>query len=338
MALKRCVTIRAPAAKAAAASAAVGVAVPEAHDRPGRRQRRDLRRRRRWPAPPSRSAPAAARAASRRAARGPPPASAGSAAGRARPCAAGRGAALRGAARGTPAPRPPPPRPPPRSPRRVTSGVSVISVGSSAVVPSRACAAQIVRMPSRSGLPFSITPPPPFTCRSTNPGASTPPSSRTRAPAGASSARHDRRHPPVLDDERRVGMQPRPVEDRGADEDRHRSRSPPSASRDGVKAAKRPRASAASALTPARLAAPPWTRRLDEAAASSSASQAILPFLAAPRPPQPQHAAGRRGACRRHARAVDAPPPGHTVSVTLRRWGGVSGLNPRRRASASMKR
>jgi hypothetical protein len=28
----------------------------------------------------------------------------------------------------------------------------------------------------------------------------------------------------------------------------------------------------------------------------------------------------------------------HTVSVTLRRYGGVSGLKPRRRASASMKR
>ena len=61
--------------------------------------------------------------------------------------------------------------------------------------------------------------------------------------------RHDRRHAAVLDQERGSRVQPRPVEDRGAFEDRR-----------------------------------------------------------------------------------------HSVSVTLRRWGGVSGLNPRRRASASMKR
>ena len=56
----------------------------------------------------------------------------------------------------------------------VISGVSVISVASSAVVPNCACALQIVSMLSSDGRSFSITPPPPFTCRSTKPGASMP--------------------------------------------------------------------------------------------------------------------------------------------------------------------
>ncbi len=64
------------------------------------------------------------------------------------------------------APRCRPPRP-----RAVTSGVSVISVGSSAVVPKRAWAradrADGLDDPGRS---LSMTPPPPLTCRSTKPG------------------------------------------------------------------------------------------------------------------------------------------------------------------------
>ena len=42
------------------------------------------------------------------------------------------------------------------------------------VVPNRRCAAQIVRIASTSGASFISTPPPPLTCRSTNPGASMP--------------------------------------------------------------------------------------------------------------------------------------------------------------------
>ena len=52
-----------------------------------------------------------------------------------------------------------------------------VNGGSSAVVPKGACARQIVSMPSTVGWSFSITPPPPLTCRSTKPGASMAPAS-----------------------------------------------------------------------------------------------------------------------------------------------------------------
>ena len=68
------------------------------------------------------------------------------------------------------------------------------------MVPSAACAAQIAAIPATSGRSFSSTPPPPFTCRSMNPGASTPPPSAHPLAAGASASRHDPRDPPVLDD------------------------------------------------------------------------------------------------------------------------------------------
>ena len=74
----------------------------------------------------------------------------------------------------------------------------------------------------------------------------------------------------------------------------------------GQGVAERDRAArAACPLTPARLAPPQSERRLDEAAASSSASQADLPFLAKTRT---QGRAAAR-APRRHRRDADAPLP-----------------------------
>ena len=67
----------------------------------------------------------------------------------------------------------------------VISGVSVISVGRSAVVPNGACARQMVSIEATSGWSLSITPPPPLTWMSTKPGTSRPPPVSTReTPAG----------------------------------------------------------------------------------------------------------------------------------------------------------
>ena len=94
-----------------------GVAVPEAHHRPRRRQRRDLLRRDAGSGATVTTSTGSRprRVAEEREVRLRP--SAGSAAGHAPPCAGDRDAAPRGAARESPAPRPPPPRRPPRPPR-----------------------------------------------------------------------------------------------------------------------------------------------------------------------------------------------------------------------------
>ena len=63
----------------------------------------------------------------------------------------------------------------------LTGTVSVMSVGSSAVVPNCAWAAQMVRMASTDGSLLNSTPPPPLTCRSMKPGTSRPPSRFTRS-------------------------------------------------------------------------------------------------------------------------------------------------------------
>src|SRR5215510_8922274 len=70
----------------------------------------------------------------------------------------------------------------------IFSGVSVISVGKSAVVPKRRCAAAMARIPSGVGLSLKRASPPPFTCTSINPGVSQAPFGRTRlgTPAGTS--------------------------------------------------------------------------------------------------------------------------------------------------------
>ena len=77
---------------------------------------------------------------------------------------------------------------------------------------------------------------------------------------------------------------------------------------------------------------PPSSRTRAPAGASSGGT------IAATRPSSTTSAAP---ACSRAPSKTAAPVEdrdAHTVSVTLRRCGGVSGLNPRRRASASMKR
>ena len=84
--------------------------------------------------------------------------SGGSGPGRARPCGSSTDADLRDAGRGTPAASAAPPRRRQRPSAAVISGVSVISVASSAVVPNGACAAQMVRIVSTSGRSLSMTP------------------------------------------------------------------------------------------------------------------------------------------------------------------------------------
>ena len=71
---------------------------------------------------------------------------------------------------------------------RILAGVSVISVGSSAVVPNFRCAATMAAMPSGVGSSLNRTSPPPLTCTSMNPGASHAPSGSVRVgiPAGTS--------------------------------------------------------------------------------------------------------------------------------------------------------
>jgi len=64
--------------------------------------------------------------------------------------------------------------------------VSVISVGRKATVPKRRCAAPIAAIPSADVVSLNSTPPPPFTCQSTKPGASSPATARRAAPAGTS--------------------------------------------------------------------------------------------------------------------------------------------------------
>ena len=78
---------------------------------------------------------------------------------------------------------------------RIFAGVSVISVGSSAVVPNFRCPATIAAMPSGVGSSLNRTSPPPLTCTSMNPGASHAPSGSVRVgiPAGTSRARRRRR-------------------------------------------------------------------------------------------------------------------------------------------------
>ena len=250
MALKRCVTSARPP-RTPPPPPPAGVAVPEADHRPRRGQRRDLRRRRRWPAPASPSAPAAA-APRRQAARGPRPASAGSARGSCAP--------LRRRIEMRPlevqpeeARHPRRRRRDARLDRRARDLGRVGDQRRQAARSSRAARAprRSSRMPASAGWSFSITPPPPLTCRSTNPGASTPPSSRDQLARRRLGRGHDRRATrPSSTTSAAPACSRAAVEDRGAGED--------------------------------------------------------------------------RGA--------------HTVSVTLRRCGGVSGSNPRRRASASMKR
>ena len=55
---------------------------------------------------------------------------------------------------------------------RITAGVSVITVGSTPVVPSLRCAAAMPSAPRRVGVSLKPIPPPPLTCRSIRPGAS----------------------------------------------------------------------------------------------------------------------------------------------------------------------
>ena len=55
------------------------------------------------------------------------------------------------------------------------SGLSEISVGIIEVLPSFACASQIVFKFSSDGLSLNKMPPPPFTCKSTKPGVMSPP-------------------------------------------------------------------------------------------------------------------------------------------------------------------
>ena len=65
-------------------------------------------------------------------------------------------------------------------------GVSLISVGSSAVVPKLRCARTMAAMPSGVGSSLNSTSPPPFTWMSMKPGAS-------QAPSGKASRRYCRR-------------------------------------------------------------------------------------------------------------------------------------------------
>ena len=143
--------------------------------------------------------------------------SAGSAPGRARPCGRSRDAALRDAGRGSPAPSCRAASTPAAIAAAVISGVSVISVGSSAVVPNGACARQIVSMPSTSGWSLSMTPPPPLTCRSTKPGASMPPPVSIDPHAGRNGCRgDDRLDHAVAHDQGGVVVPGVAVEDAGA--------------------------------------------------------------------------------------------------------------------------
>jgi hypothetical protein len=57
----------------------------------------------------------------------------------------------------------------------ILSAVSLIRVGSSAVVPKRRCAATMAAMPSRVGVSLNKTSPPPLTWTSIKPGASQAP-------------------------------------------------------------------------------------------------------------------------------------------------------------------
>ena len=66
------------------------------------------------------------------------------------------------------------------------SGRSVITVGKMPTVPNRRCAAAIASIASGVGVVFSKTPPPPFTCKSRNPGDTNPFTVRLGAACGIS--------------------------------------------------------------------------------------------------------------------------------------------------------
>ena len=169
MALNRCVTIVAPASAKARAVGVARVGMAEADDDAGLGESRDARRFdgfRRDGGQQHRQL----RARRDQALPGRRQSSAGSAPDRARPCARSTDAGLRDAGRGSPARLPRGLRSGGDRGARVISGVSVISVGSSAVVPKGACAAADRSMTSTSCWSFSMTPPPPLTCRSTKPG------------------------------------------------------------------------------------------------------------------------------------------------------------------------
>ena len=65
-----------------------------------------------------------------------------------------------------------------------TSARSVITVGKIPTVPKRRCAAAIVCIETAVGVSFNKTPPPPFTCKSKNPGVTKPRTARLAAPSG----------------------------------------------------------------------------------------------------------------------------------------------------------
>ena len=355
IALKRCVTIRAPASKAAARLGRGAVAVPEAHHRPGRRQRRDLRRRRRRRRqrhhqrrqPRRRGAAAASRSAA--------------AIGR---ISAGSCAPLRRGSRCGPS------RCSPRKPgtpaaaaaipasitARVTAGVSVISVGSSPVVPSRACAAQIARDPRDAGRAVEHDPVAAIDLQVDEPRRQHAAVERDPSPpSGAASAGSDRRRRgPSSTTSAAPGMQRAAVEHRAAGENPPHHAVPRASCLRRVAGRGQGRRSRGAlarrfALDAARLAAPTrWRRRLVlRAAASSGASPASPSWISSASLKPSRRGAGapptRRGersrpTAARILRRAPGHPAAHTVSVTLRRCGGVSGSKPRRRASASMKR
>ena len=87
----------------------------------------------------------------------------------------------------------------------VIAGVSVISVGSSAVVPNWAWAEQMVRIASTVGLSLSSAPPPPLTWRSTKPGTRMPPPRSVASPDAVATIASTAT---VADDQRRAVVVP----------------------------------------------------------------------------------------------------------------------------------